>query len=128
MSSAPCINYVLLFIYLFIILIFFFFFFSFLHAALPEASINVVNILPRRTRGCCDVVNAINTNIELLCKRLERLHYIDTFANNMFSNKDGSRRNEFFKPGRYFGDDDVHLNSLGIVRLGKYLKFLAHNT
>ena len=49
------------------------------------------------------------------------------FENLMFSNRDGSRPNEFFKEDGYFVDD-VHLNVKGIVRLGKFLKFLAHNT
>ena len=99
---------------------------EFLKSSLPFAIINVLNILPRKSVDRCNIINNLNTNIELFCKKQGRLNYINTYSNFMFSNSDGSRRNSFFMPGGYHGSDNVHLNAMGVVRLGRHLKFLAH--
>ena len=42
----------------------------------------------------------------------------------LFSFKDGYRKANYFVNK---GEDNVHLNGLGIVRLAKHLKFVAHH-
>ena len=42
----------------------------------------------------------------------------------LFSYSNGYRKSSFFLNK---GSDNVHLNTAGIVRLAKYLKFFAHN-
>ena len=101
---------------------------KFLNLTLPEATINVLNILPRKLKGRCDIINIINSNIESLCNSIGNLRFIDTFFNKMFSHRDGSRKEYYFNQFGRFGTDDVHLNAVGVVRLAKYLKYLAHNT
>ena len=46
----------------------------------------------------------------------------------MFSNIDGSRRSEFFNLQGRFGTDNAHLNAIGVVWLGKHLKYLADHS
>lgn len=99
---------------------------EFLKSSLPSATINIINILPRKSVDRCHIISHLNSNIEVFCKTQARINYIDTYSNYMFSNSDGSRRNNFFMPGGYYGNDNVHLNAIGVVRLGKHLKFLAH--
>ena len=103
-------------------------FLNFLKTSIPEAQIYALNILPRKVKGRCDVINIINSSIKSFCnKSLNRTIYLDTCENKMFVHRDGSRREEFFNPPGRFGEDDVHLNPVGVVRLGKYLKYVAHN-
>lgn len=102
-------------------------FLNFLQSSCNAAEINVLNILPRKIKGRCDIINIINSELQSLCKTSTRLTYIDTVENNMFSHRDGRRREEFFNPYGRFGEDDVHLNPIGVVRLGRFLKYIAHN-
>ena len=101
---------------------------KFISNALPNSVINVLNVLPRKHKGRCDIINAVNMDIESLCSRVNVLNFIDTFSNRMFAHRDGARREEFFNQFSRFGADDPHLNPFGIVRLGKFLKYLVHNT
>ena len=98
----------------------------FLGSSCPNANINVLNILPRQSYTRCQIINAINSEIKNFCDQSEQFTFIDTYENFMFSNHDGSRRNKFFMPPGRFGPDNVHLNAVGVVRLGKHLKYLAH--
>ena len=43
---------------------------------------------------------------------------------DLFTFKNGIRKHYFFLNK---GEDNVHLNNLGIVRLAKYLKYFAHH-
>lgn len=100
----------------------------FLKSTLNAAVINVLNILPRKNAGRCDIINIINSHLKSVCEEVGcRLSYVDTFDNKMFSHRDGKRREEFFNPYSRFGEDDAHLNPIGVVRLGKFLKFVSHN-
>ena len=101
---------------------------KFISNALPNSVINVLNVLPRKQKGRCDIINAVNMDIKSLCSRVNVLNFIDTFSNRMFAHRDGARREEFFNQFSRFGADDPHLNPFGIVRLGKFLKYLVHNT
>ena len=99
---------------------------QFVRTTFPNAVVNVLNILPRQSRGRWQIIKSINHEIKQFCEQAEKFTFIDTYYNFMFSNHDGSRRNNFFmSPGNY-GPDNVHLNAVGVVRLGKHLKFLAH--
>lgn len=87
-----------------------------------SANINVINILPRNTKGRNDIINELNLHIKSLCDKFS-LNYIDTVSINLFSYSHGNRKGEFFsKKGR----DNVHLNKLGIIRLARHLKYIAH--
>ena len=99
---------------------------NFVRKSFPLAVVRVLNILPRATKGRNDVINALNKSTEEMCNNVTKLQYLDTQQNCMFSHCDGTRRNEFFKGnrGRF---DDVHLNNNGVVRLGKFIKFLSYS-
>ena len=43
---------------------------------------------------------------------------------NLFTFKNCFRKQVFFADK---GEDNVHLNNLGVVRLAKYLKYFAHH-
>ena len=101
---------------------------KFVSQDLPNSIVNVLNILPRKRIGRCDIINEINMNIKSLCSRDKVLNFVDTYSNQMFAHRDGARREEFFNQFNKFGNDDPHLNPIGIVRLGKYLKYLVHNS
>ena len=92
----------------------------------PNSSVQVINILPRDVKGRNDIINEINLRIKQLCDIDESMNFIDTetehhlFSNIVFRQK--VRKTDFFN----FGDDNVHLNNHGIIRLGRHLKYLAH--
>lgn len=92
-----------------------------------SAVINVISILPRKAKGRNDIINLLNTKLYDICFQSTNLSFIDLFENNMFVHRDGTQRKEFFMPSRSNRYDDVHLNALGVVRLAKHLKFIAHN-
>lgn len=99
---------------------------GYLQDVFPSAKLNIVNILPRKAKGRMDIINLLNNHIRAFCTQSANLQYIDTYSNNMFAHRDGNQRKEFFKLGGKFGNDDCHLNAQGVVRLGKHLKFVAH--
>ena len=92
---------------------------KFVSDSLPEANINVLNILPRKLKGRCDIINAINNNLKSLCDKIGVLNFIDTFNNYMFSHRNGRRKEVYFNQRGRFGTDDAHLNHAGVIRLGK---------
>ena len=94
----------------------------FLWSTFKNAKVSVLNILPRGNYQKNAIVEALNVEIGNMCLR-HGLYYIDTEASNLFINQDGMRKAEFFAKGY----DNVHLNKLGIIRLGKLLKYLAHH-
>lgn len=98
----------------------------FLSSSCPNAKVNVLNILPRKFYERNQIINSLNSEIRKFCDQSEKFCFIDTYNNYMFSNHDGTRRNKFFMPPGHFGPDNVHLNGVGVVRLGKHLKFLSH--
>ena len=97
---------------------------NFLHNRNIKARINILNILPRASINRNRVINQLNQYLMNLCNQFERLTFINTeFKMNLFSSHDGFRKMTYFKQ---IGSDNVHLNRLGIVRLGKHLKYLSH--
>lgn len=101
---------------------------EFLKTVFPNAVINVLNILPRKSPERCNIIRHLNSDIERFCRQSDRFEFINTYNNFMFSNSNGSRRNMFFMPANQYHVDNVHLNANGVVRLGKHLKFLSHQT
>ena len=86
--------------------------------------INVINILPRVSRIRNSVINDLNMFINDWCHRNFYMTNINTEASrSLFSNNEGYRKNGYFN---HRGTDNVHLNRLGIIRLGKHLKYIAH--
>ena len=98
---------------------------NFLHEWVDSATINVINILPRFSKVRNIVINQLNEYLLELGEKNEFVNNIrfdlDRF---LFSTKEGYRKSEHFLPS---GTDNVHLNDLGIVKLGAHLKFWAHN-
>ena len=92
------------------------------------ADVLVVNVLPRSVKGKNDVVKCLNIIIEDVCKEDPRLTYIDTEEkDHIFTDNFGLRRHNYFiYPSRSI-PDNVHLNSDGVIRLGRHLKFITHN-
>ena len=91
---------------------------------MPNAKINVINLLPRESDCKNSIVNELNYFIKCMCGA-HGLNYVDTEHRiRLFTTySDGTRENKYFR-SRY---DDVHLNKYGISRLAKHLKYLAHN-
>ena len=87
--------------------------------------INILNILPRSTLGRNDVVNELNKYLQDFCHMNSQFNYLDT--NSLFSFRDGSRINRYFVPPNNRFKDNCHLNSTGVARLGKFIKFWSHN-
>ena len=98
---------------------------NFLHSWSVGATINVLNILPRESFTRNEVINKLNQHISFLCDQYNYAEMIGTeFNRNLFSYRDGNRKNRYFSKK---GQDNVHLNKDGIVRIAKHLKYIAHN-
>ena len=96
---------------------------SYLRDLFEHAELNVLNILPRASYVRNRVINDLNGFLHHLCAK-QGYKFIDTVLDRyLFSNRQGYRRCEFFHVS---GSDNVHLNSAGVVKLGKLLKFLMH--
>ncbi len=98
---------------------------KFLNTWAVGAKINMINILPR-TNYCRNIViNDLNNFIKSLCKSTPYLNYVNTELDRyLFATRTGLRRNELFLER---GTDNVHLNSAGVIKLGKLLKYLLHH-
>ena len=97
---------------------------EYLRLNFPGVDINVLNILPRSTKGKNDVVMEINRLLKNFCKSsgirfMETLHLFNTMA--------GKRRNQYFISSNDRISDNCHLNAEGVTRLGKFLKFWTHS-
>ena len=72
-----------------------------------------------------NIINIMNDFLFRISHQCKSFNYISTeFERKLFS-RGGYRKHELFSSN---GDDNVHLNSSGIVRLGKHLKYLAHSS
>lgn len=99
---------------------------QFLKKHFPLASVNVINILPRTAKAKNDIIGELNSHIKKMCEKDHSMSYVDTETeNNLFRDKFGVRRENFFVQSERF-PDNVHMNTPGIVRLGRHLKHLAH--
>ena len=97
----------------------------FLHSWANEALINIVNILPRVSAIRNNMINIINQYIYQLSSESSFVEMVSTERHrSLFSFENGFRKRDFFSNN---GEDNVHLNNNGIVRLAKYLKYFAHH-
>ena len=87
-----------------------------------NAKLSVINILPRVNRQKNATINILNNSIKEMC-RMHGFSFVDTESKVKLFSNNGYRKSTFFRQGF----DDVHLNKSGISRLGKHLKYIAHN-
>ena len=100
---------------------------SYLFNLLPNATINVINILPRSTYDRNVTICQMNEFLYQECQLSGRLNYVNTESERkLFSTRRGFRNNLYFISSTSSIPDNVHLNSLGLIRLAKHLKYLAH--
>ena len=94
----------------------------------PQATLGLVNILPRADPAKQQVANELNDFLENLSTRYgNRVNLIDTYHNGLLSSKRGKERiARFFRSVHPDDTDNVHLNLAGAARLAKHLKFIAH--
>ena len=96
-----------------------------LHNWAPNAKICVLNILPRESWARNDLISDINEFISKLPEKYSFLHMISSEKDRcLFSNKQGYRKSHYFSVK---GNDNVHLNNRGVVRLANYLKHTIHH-
>ncbi len=97
----------------------------YLHKWAPEAIIRIINILPRESRVRNTVISDINQFISKLQNRYSFVSYISTEKyRNLFTDKLGYRKQQYFSSN---GDDNIHLNRLGVIRLANHLKYTVHH-
>ena len=97
---------------------------DFIHDWSSLATINIINILHRERKFRNIVINELNGHISMLGKSKPHFEVLYTEKERcLFSFRNGHRKNEYFNTK---GEDNVHLNHLGIVRLAKHLKYCAH--
>ena len=97
----------------------------FLHEWALPATINLINILPRVSRVCNVLINELNKFLSHLGDQYQYINKVNTELNRSLYSK-----GNVYRKGIYFnikGTDNVHLNNLGVERLGKHLKHLSHN-
>ena len=102
---------------------------GYLQSKFPQATINLLNILPRNNSRRMKVIEKLNNHIKFITEHSasNQLNYIDTYSNKFFTDNNGKRRDDFFKKVHNNDHDNVHLNMKGVARLGVHLKYLAHN-
>ena len=78
---------------------------------------NVPNIFPRESIVRNEVINILNYHIVQSSQSKNYVNFVSTEKDrNLFSSKNG-----------YRGNDNVHLNSYGLMRLAKHFKYYVHN-
>ena len=99
--------------------------FDFLHNWSQSAVINFINILPRESEVRNRIINSLNSHVKTLANDTAFVKFVSTKVDrNLFTFKNGYRKNSFFSNQ---GEDNVHLNNLGTIRLAKHLKYMAHH-
>lgn len=89
----------------------------------PNANLNFVNILPRVSLARNQVINRLNAHLSSRSINNPNTNFINTESTRHLFCSDGYRKNFYFSNK---GSDNVHLNRMGILRLGKHLKYSAH--
>ena len=98
---------------------------DFLHSWSSFATINFLNILPRESYIRNMVINSFNHHIKQLESSKAFVKMICTeLHRSLFTSRDGFRKSDYFST---IGEDNVHLNSDGLIRLARYLKYYVHN-
>ena len=98
--------------------------YHYLHNWNMDATINFVNLLPRVSLARNQVINMLNSYLITECQNTHSANFISTEESRHLFSRNGYRNNKFYSMA---GSDHVHLNNLGIVRISKHLKYLAHN-
>ena len=97
----------------------------FLHTWAGSSTINIINILPRESLIRNQVINRLNHHIYELSSQINFVNMVSTeHHRSLFSLNNGLRKSSYFSNK---GQDNVHLNRYGIIRLAKYLKYFAHH-
>ena len=97
---------------------------DYLHHWSNTAAIHTINILPRESATRNYVINELNNHLKEQSMSKDYVKFVSTeFERNLFTFSDGHRKNNLFHP---WGSDNVHLNSIGIIKLAKHLKYYAH--
>lgn len=88
-----------------------------------NATINVLNILPREHKVKDQTVKQLNQFLWHECKA-HGLQFLDTESGDdpIFNNPNGTRNNSLFM----HGFDNVHMNRIGYSKIACYLKYIAH--
>ena len=98
---------------------------DFLHNWSCNADVNVLNILPRESIVRNEVINILNYHIVQSSQSKKYVNFVSTEKDrNLFSSQNGYRKSDFYSD---WGTDNVHLNSYGLIRLAKHLKYYVHN-
>ena len=98
---------------------------DFLHNWSCNADVNVLNILPRESIARNEVINILNYHIVQSSQSKNYVNFVSTEKDrNLFSSQNGYRKSDFYSDR---GTDNVHLNSYGLIRLAKHLKYYVHN-
>ena len=101
--------------------------FNYLKNRFGSADFCIVNILPRSVKGKNDVIRFLNLHIKKYCEENGDMQYVDTEERlYLFTDNVGRRRQNYFQRPNSFTRDNVHLNRMGIKRLGGHLKYVAH--
>lgn len=97
----------------------------FLHQWAPLATVKIINILPRESRCRNELISNINQFIINLKNKHDFVNFITTERERfLFTDRLGYRRSCFFSS---HGEDNIHLNSRGMIKLAKHLKHHAHH-
>ena len=98
---------------------------NYLKSVYPNATINVINILPRSMKGRNDIVGELNKLIKDMCDKELCFNYMST--QHLFNYSRSGFRKEFYfdRPSAKISDN-CHLNTSGVIRLAKFLKYWAH--
>ena len=101
---------------------------TYLETYFSNATIGLVNILPRKSYQRNIAINKINQFLSHLSNQHEYVKFINTeLDRNLFSTSHGFRKSYYFVPDTQKIQDNVHLNRFGISRLAKHLKYISHN-
>ena len=101
---------------------------SYVQSLFGTATLNIINILPRVYENRKEVISQLNSHIKSLVVKdaSGRLNFVDTQTYRLFSLFNGTRKSDLFKKVNNNDNDNVHLNTLGVTKLGRHLKYLAH--
>ena len=101
---------------------------SYLTSTFSGASLSLINVLPRVNYERNFGMNKMNYHRKASSYQQNGMLYINTEYNrNLFINIQGFRKDFYFMPASSSIPDNVHLNRIGVIRLAKHLKYVAHN-
>ena len=101
---------------------------NYVQSLFSKATVNVINILPRVSENRKKVITQLNSHIKNFVGRdtTGKLTYVDTYSYRLFTSYSGIRKSDLFKHTHNNDNDNVHLNDYGVIKLGRHLKYLAH--